>query len=52
MDDRTRISTDILCALIAIADPDCVDPEHLAHYAILTADALLVRLKLNADRDN
>jgi hypothetical protein len=43
--DRDEIATRICCALIAIANPDHVDPEHLASCAILTADALIAKLK-------
>lgn len=42
--ERDEMATRICCALIAIADPDHVDPEWLAACAVATADALLVKL--------
>ena len=42
--NRDELARDILLGLLRLADPDQVDPEHLADCAVLTADALMERL--------
>jgi hypothetical protein len=42
--NRDTLANDILLTLLRIADPDHIDPEHLAACAVLTADALIKRL--------
>jgi hypothetical protein len=50
--DRDEMAVFICCALIEIADPDHVDPDHLADCAVLTVNALLAKLERHDSHDN
>jgi hypothetical protein len=42
--NRDELARDILLGLLRLADPERIDPEHLADCAVLTADTLIERL--------
>ena len=42
--NRDELARDLLIILLQKADPDKIDPEHLAECAVLMADALMKRL--------
>jgi len=42
--NRDELARDLLIVLLQKANPDNIDPEHLADCAVLTADALMKRL--------
>ena len=42
--NRDELVRDLLIILLQKADPDKIDPEHLADCAVMTADALMKRL--------
>ena len=42
--NRDELARDLLIVLLQKANPDNIEPEHLADCAVVTADALMKRL--------